>query len=110
MKSDRAQAAYEFRVEGAEKAKQREHPTHQANPDEARYAGARYPMSFTKGLEHDNTTGLVDRSADFEAFRAAIDNGFAEPFTTRVRVPTLRWQPSQVGGTHRWRRLRPARP
>lgn len=87
MKRDRAQAAYAFRVEAAEKAKQREHPTHQANLDESRYAAARYPMSFTKGLEHDDKTGLVARSADFEAFRAAIDNGFVEPFTTRVRVP-----------------------
>ena len=87
MTTDRAQAAHAFRVEAAGKAKQREHPPHQANPDEARYAAARYPMSFTKGLEHDDATGLVARSADFEAFRSAIDDGFAEPFTTRVQVP-----------------------
>ena len=87
MTTDRAQAARAFRVEAAEKAKQREHPPHEANPDEARYALARYPMSFTKGLEHDDDTGLVARSADFEAFRSAIDKGFAEPFTTRVPVP-----------------------
>ena len=87
MTRDRAQAAYAFRVEAAETAKQREHPHHQANPDEARYAAARYLMSFTKGLKHDDMTGLVARPADFEAFRSAIDNGFAEPFTTRVPVP-----------------------
>lgn len=96
MTTDRAQAAYAFRVEAAEKAKQREHPPHQANPDEARYAAARYPMSFTKGLEHDDSTGLVAISADFEAFRTAIDNGFAEPFTTRVRVPGC------DGGRRKW--------
>lgn len=87
MNSDRAQAAYAFRVDAAEKARQREHPTHKANSDEQRYASADYPMSFTKGLEHDSQTGLVARPADFEAFRTAIDDGFAEPFTTRVRVP-----------------------
>jgi len=102
MNTDRAQAAYAFRVEAAEKAKQREHPTHQANPDEARYAAARYPMSFTKGLEHDDATGLVARSTDFEAFRTAIDNGFAEPFTTRVRVPSCdgkrrKWEAPTAG-------------
>lgn len=102
MNRDRAQAAYAFRVEAAERAKQREHPNHQANLDESRYAAARYPMSFTKGLEHDDKTGLVTRSADFEAFRAAIDNGFAEPFTTRVRVPTCdgsrrKWEAPTAG-------------
>ena len=102
MNTDRAQAAFAFRVEAAEKAKQREHPTHQANPDEARYAAARYLMSFTKGLKHDDTTGLVAKSADFEAFRTAIDNGFVEPFTTRVRVPSCdgkrrKWEAPTAG-------------
>lgn len=87
MPNDRAESAYRFRVEAAELARNREHPKHEANADEARYGTACYPMSFTKGLEHDEKTGLVANKADFEAFRTAIDNGFAEPFTTRVPVP-----------------------
>ena len=87
MSNDRAQSAYDFRVEAANFARNREHPKHEANPDEPRYGTACYPMNFTKGLEHNAKTGLVANIADFEAFRTAIDNGFAEPFTTRVPVP-----------------------
>ncbi len=87
MARDRAQQTFDFRVEAAEKARQRQHPDHEANPDEVRYGSANYPMSFTKGLAHDPTTGLVAEAAHFEAFRAAIDDGYIEPFTTRVPVP-----------------------
>ena len=87
MSTDRVESAYRFRIEAAEAARKRDHSKHKANPDEARYGAACYPMSFTKGLEHDEKTGLVKNAADFEAFRTAIDNGFAEPFTTRVPVP-----------------------
>ncbi len=87
MPKDRAESAYRFRVEAAETARNRTHPDHQANPDEARYGAACYPMSFTKGLEHDGATGLVANVGDFRAFRECVDNGFVEPFTTRVPVP-----------------------
>lgn len=87
MPKDRAESAHRFRIEAADVAHNRPHPTHQANTDEARYGAACYPMSFTKGLEHDETTGLVADPADFLAFRACVDNGFVEPFTTRVPVP-----------------------
>lgn len=87
MPNDRAQSAYRFRVEAAELARNRTHPKHEANGDEARYGSACYPMSFTKGLGHNYATGLVADAAHFEAFRSAIDNGFVEPFTTRVPVP-----------------------
>ncbi|MEL7470351.1 MAG: vanadium-dependent haloperoxidase [Pseudomonadota bacterium] len=97
MPEDRAESAYRLRVEAAAKARHRVHPEHKANPDEDRYAAAHYPMSFTKGLRHDPQLGIVndpDLTADgsntpvaFEAFRAAIDAGFVEPFTTRVPVP-----------------------
>ncbi|MEO0893372.1 MAG: bromoperoxidase [Pseudomonadota bacterium] len=87
MPNDRAESAYRFRLEAAEKARHRYHPDHEANPDEARYGTACYPMSFTKGLEHDEKTGLVAETSDFEAFRTAIDDAFVEPFTTRVPVP-----------------------
>ncbi|MEL6104188.1 MAG: bromoperoxidase [Pseudomonadota bacterium] len=87
MPINRAESAYRFRVEAAQAARHRSHPEHEANPDEARYGAACYPMSFSKGLEHDDVTGLVSSPSDFEAFRSAIDNAFAEPFTTRVPVP-----------------------
>ncbi|MEM7732413.1 MAG: bromoperoxidase [Pseudomonadota bacterium] len=87
MPEDRAESAYRFRVEAATKARHRAHTEHHANPDEARYGAACYPMSFTKGLAHDKHTGLVAKTSDFEAFRTAIDNGFAAPFTTDVPVP-----------------------
>ncbi|MEO0943521.1 MAG: bromoperoxidase [Pseudomonadota bacterium] len=87
MPTDRRESAYRFRVEAAEAARNRTHPVHEANADEARYGAACYPMSFTKGLDHDEKTGLVAEASDFEAFRTAIDNGFVEPFTTRVPVP-----------------------
>ena len=55
MSNDRAQSAYDFRVEAANFARNREHPKHEANPDEPRYGTACYPMNFTKGLETHHT-------------------------------------------------------
>lgn len=89
MPNDRQQSAYKVRVEAADLARHRVHPVHTANPDESRYGFANYPMSFTKGLEHDVDTGLVKDPDHFRAFRSAIDEGFIEPFTTRVPVPTV---------------------
>ncbi|MEL6915590.1 MAG: vanadium-dependent haloperoxidase [Pseudomonadota bacterium] len=88
MPKDRIESAYRVRVEAASAAKNRHHPDHKANTDEQRYASAHYAMSFTKGLEHDATTGLVTDPAHFDAFRNCIDEGWAEPFTSRVPVPT----------------------
>lgn len=72
---DRRQWSHEMRIAAAEKARAREHPAHKANGDEQKFAGAHYAMSFTKGLEHDNATGLVKQPEHFEAFRTAIDKG-----------------------------------
>lgn len=87
MSINRAESAYRFRVEAAETARHRVQPIHEANRDEARYGAACYPMNFTKGLDHCETTGLVNEPEHFEAFRSCIDGGFVEPFTTRVPVP-----------------------
>lgn len=89
MPKDRVESAYRVRVEAADAARQRHHEPHLANRDEQRYAGAHYPMSFTKGLDHDETTGVVKDAAHFEAFRGAIDEGYIEPFTSRVPVPVM---------------------
>lgn len=89
MVVNRRETAFEGRVSAAKMARDRVHPSHIANRDEQRYASAHYPMSFTKGLEHDSVTGLVKNKGHFEAFRQAIDEGWIEPFTTRVPVPTI---------------------
>lgn len=79
--------AQRVRQDAIDLAAHRDHPQHQANGDEQRYESANYAMSFSKGLDHDTTTGLVEQSGDFEAFRSAIDNGLAEDFTRHVAVP-----------------------
>ncbi|MEM9803778.1 MAG: vanadium-dependent haloperoxidase [Cyanobacteria bacterium P01_D01_bin.56] len=83
--SDRRQESYAVRLEAAELARSREYPTHKANGDEQRYADAKYFMSFTKGLPHNEDTGLLEDPKDFVEFRRCIDDGFIDPFTDRVR-------------------------
>lgn len=87
MTDERRQTVREVRVAAADHAAARFHPHHLANGDEQRYADARYAMSFTKGLEHDATTGLLKNADHFEAFRNAIDTGFIDAFTASVPVP-----------------------
>lgn len=87
--TDRRQDSYAVRVEAAELARSRNHPDHQANGDEERYAGAQYFMSFTKGLPHNEETGLLGDPKDFVEFRRAIDDGFIDPFSTPVRHGAL---------------------
>lgn len=89
MTTDRRQQAYRTRVEAAELARSREHPAHLANGDEERWAHSNYAMSFTKGLKHDEDTGLVKDPSHFTAFRRAIDDGFIDPFTANVPRPTV---------------------
>ena len=83
--SDRRQESYAVRLEAAELARSRQHPDHKANGDEQKYAGDKYFMSFTKGLPHEQQTGLLHNPQDFVEFRRAIDEGFIDPFTDRVR-------------------------
>ena len=82
---ERSQKSYSIRVDAAELARSRQHPIHEANGDEQRYGGDKYFMSFTKGLIHNPNTGLLEDPKDFVEFRRAIDNGFIDPFTDRVR-------------------------
>jgi len=86
MQKDRRQEAYRVRVEAARLARGRAPTIHTANGDEQRYATANYAMSFTKGLRHNAATGLIVDKQDFEHFRRAIDEGFIEAFTARVRA------------------------
>lgn len=87
MPENRAEKSFELRKSAAELARHRVHPQHRANGDEERYASAHYPMSFTKGLKHDETLGVVANPAHFEALRKAIDAGHIAAFTSEVPVP-----------------------
>lgn len=85
---DRRLESKRFREDAANVAFNRVHPEHLANGDEQKYASSQYAMSFTKGLDHNSTTGLINDKNHFEKFRQAIDYAEIEPFTTRVPVPT----------------------
>ena len=89
MPMNRKEEAYRLRVEAAELARCRLHPQHHANPDEHRYASAKYAMSFTKGLGHCPKTGLVVDAKHFEAFRKAINEAMIDPFTLNVPVASM---------------------
>ena len=101
MAKNRRQESYRIREEAAELARSRVHPIHLANGDEQRYADEHYPMSFTKGLEHDEKTELVKKPAHFEAFRKAINEGFIDAFTENVPVPSVvkrrQWEAPTAG-------------
>lgn len=85
MTDYRQTKAKQVRDTASQMAYDREHPAHQSNGDEQRYASAHYAMSFTKGLEHSKKTGVIEYPDDYDNFRAAIDNGDVDAFTTSVR-------------------------
>ncbi len=86
MNEARKQQSKRVRQEATELAFNRNDVEHLANGDEQRYAQANYAMCFTKGLEHNDKTGLINDPRSFEAFRHAIDHGFIDPFTDEVPV------------------------
>ncbi|CAE6909857.1 vanadium-dependent haloperoxidase [Vibrio alginolyticus] len=94
MTDYRKDEAKRVRDAASQMAYDREHPNHQSNGDEQRFASANYAMSFTKGLEHDEDTGLIVNAGDFRAFRSAIDHGKVDAFTTSV--------PSAVQKQRQW--------
>ena len=69
MTKNRKKESYDIREKAAKLAQRRAHPKHKNNGDEERYADEHYPMSFSKGLEHDKGTGLVKNPKDYQAFR-----------------------------------------
>ena len=86
MSENRIQGAYSARVSAADAARSRSHPPHEANGDEQKFAGAKYAMSFTKGLEHGDD-GLIVNPQHYMALREAIDTGEIDAFNNRVPVP-----------------------
>jgi len=90
--SQRINAAYRHREIAARIARERAEAVlggantiHHTNKDEALISQA--GMSFTKGLDHNNNTGLVSEIKDFRDLRQAIDGGMIDPFN-RINVPT----------------------
>lgn len=75
----RQRRAQGVRNEAAQVAADREHPAHESNGDETRWKGPNgennYVMSFTKGLQHNATTGLVNDPDHFVRLVKAIDTG-----------------------------------
>jgi hypothetical protein len=105
--TDRKNLAYQIRREASELAKDRIHkapyqPPHESNGDERRFGeSSHYAMSFTKGLKHDDETGLVKRTADFRDFRDAINIGQIKPFTDNVsaslNTENRKWEAPTAG-------------
>lgn len=77
-------------------------PLHRQNQDEARLKSAHWAMSFTKGLDHDGTTGLVKSGAQAQQFRDAVNGGAIAAFTKTIQnLPPLqrrrKWEAPTAG-------------
>lgn len=97
MSDNRILGSYNARLSAADAARLRPAPAQIANGDEQKYACAKYAMSFTKGLAHDEDTGLIIEADHFGAFRQAVDDGFVDAFNNRVPVPH-----PEKGGRRKW--------
>ena len=84
MNKYRKQEARNTRISAAELAADRPHPRHVANDDETKFRNKKskpsYLASFTKGLPHDEKTGLVKDPEHFQQFVKAIDSGDPQDF------------------------------
>jgi hypothetical protein len=83
MNTDRRQVARDVRINAAKLAANRPHPRHIDNGDEQKFrdnAQPNYLASYTKGLPHDEITGLIRNPDDFQQFVKAIDSGDPRDF------------------------------
>lgn len=85
MNNFRKQEALNVRISAAKIAYEREHPQHIANGDEQKFRTNEgnkpsYLASYTKGMPHDETTGLVLNPDDFQKFVKGIDSGDPRDF------------------------------
>jgi len=75
--------AAEIRKAAADLAEKRPHPAHIANGDEQKFrqcGSPSYLASFTKGLPHDASTGLITDPDHFQLLVNAIDSGNPRDF------------------------------
>lgn len=83
--NNRKEEAYRVRVSAADLAYNRIHPRHTTNGDEQKFRNSKgdkpsYLASFTKGMPHDEITGLVLNPDDFQRFIKGIDSGDPRDF------------------------------
>lgn len=92
--SQRKEQAYLKRVEAAELARDRSHPSHESNGDEQKLCDAdgnfTYIASFTKGLPHDKNTGLLKNTDDYELFVKGIETGAKEDLQNIPLGPNIK--------------------
>lgn len=76
--------ALQIRQDAAEIASKREHPTHVNNGEEFKYRSVdnkpTHIANFTKGLPHDETTGIIVDPQDYQQFVRGIDSGDVRDF------------------------------
>ncbi len=80
MNTYRRQTALDVRISAAKLAFNRFHPDHIANDDEQKFRDSStfkpsYLTSFTKGMPHDSSTGLLASPDGFQKFVNGIDSG-----------------------------------
>lgn len=100
MSDYRNESSQAVRESAARMAADRPHPHHLSNGDEERYSAEQYAMSFSKGLDHCEETGLVKSAEDFRAFRRAIDTGYADDFSEKVNASpqkNRKWEAPTAG-------------
>lgn len=85
MNRYRKRQSHDIRMCAADLAYNRVHPSHIANGDEHKFRTSKgnqpsYLTSFTKGMAHDKTTGLVTNPQDFKNFVKGVDSGDPRDF------------------------------
>ena len=82
MSRSRKEKAFDIRVKATTIARNRPHPKHLSNGDEGKYSGTKekYLASFTKGLPHDEKSGLIKNGRDFRLFVHATNTGDPDAF------------------------------
>ncbi|MCB1876690.1 MAG: vanadium-dependent haloperoxidase [Chromatiales bacterium] len=83
MSDYRRKTAYQTRVDAAQRAYDRPHPRHRNNGEEFKYRASNRPShiaNFTKGLPHNEITGLLLSPADYRQFVLGIQSGRFEDF------------------------------
>lgn len=75
---ERREAAREVRSRAADLANGAAHPAHVPNGDEEEQP--RFALSFTKGLPHDRTTGVIAEDSSFDLFVDATNSGDSQDF------------------------------
>ncbi|MDN2480970.1 vanadium-dependent haloperoxidase [Vibrio agarivorans] len=98
----RKEEAKKVRMDAAERAFNRPHPEHKSNHNGDDEDQHHYMMNFSKGLHHNQETGLVEDTTKFKKFRKAIDDGLVDAFTSQgiaseKKSPGRKWEAPTAG-------------